>query len=297
MARLRFWAIILIIWLIFLFNIERLNSPINIQSYTYIFVALTAAMTVMLPRLRWLSYWSLIFSSIVLFLMVKVFWHQHMIWGAALPLTVTQVTAIVLTGLISRQINSGLREFEDVITGITFGRIGTLPKPFAEVQDSIYRELRRARRYQRPLSVVTLKIDEVSVHRVLPDMIKTVQQTMMHEYVLANVSRILDENMDDFGTITLRDNDFVLVLPEKTSNEAAAMAQKLRELIQAEMNIKLQTGLANFPDEAITFETLIETALKNVDCFPNGQREQEVVMAESKQEVVAHLRIEEEAVK
>jgi GGDEF domain-containing protein len=284
MTRLRFWTTILIIWLIFLFNIERINSPINIRDYTYIFVALTAVLTLMLPRLRWLSYWALILSSIIAFLLVKTFWYQHMIWGAALPLTVTQMSAIVLTGLISRQINSGLREFENVITGITFGRVGSLPKSFEEMQGSIYKELRRARRYQRPLSVVTLKIDETSIRRALPEMIKTVQQAMMREYVFANVSRILDENIDDLDTITLRDNDFILVLPEKSSEEAVVMAQQLQEAIQREMNIKLQTGSANFPDEAITFETLIEKAVENVD--HKSQPAQETVSTEPKQKII-----------
>ena len=171
MTRLRFWTIILITWLILLFNIERINSPINIQAYTYIFVALTAVFTLILPKLRWLSYWALILFSISAFLLVKVFWHQHMIWGAALPLTVMQVSIIVLTGSISRQINSGLRELEDVISGITFNRIGSLPKSFSEMQGSIYKELRRARRYQRPLSVVTLRVNQDALHRALPEMI------------------------------------------------------------------------------------------------------------------------------
>lgn len=285
MTRLRFWAIILITWLILLFNIERINSPINIQAYTYIFVALTAVFTLILPKLQWLPYWTLILFSIAAFLLVKVFWHQHMIWGAALPLTVTQVSIIVLTGSISRQINSGLRELEDVISGITFNRIGSLPKSFSEMQGSIYKELRRARRYQRPLSVVTLRVDQDALHRALPEMIKTAQQAMMREYVFANVSRLLDENMDDFDTITLRDNDFVLILPEKTSDEAWLVAQQLQEVIHEEMHITLQTGMANFPDEAITFETLIEKAIESVD--HKAQRTYSPVMVEPKQKVIS----------
>ena len=93
-----------------------------------------------------------------------------------------EISAVVLTGLISRQINRGLHEFEEVITNITFGQIGNLPKPFSEMQSSIYREVRRARRHQRPLSVITLKIDENSIHVTLPKMIKAVQQAMMPQY-------------------------------------------------------------------------------------------------------------------
>jgi GGDEF domain-containing protein len=170
-----------------------------------------------------------------------------------------------LTGFIARQINYGLREFEDVITDISFGQIGSLPKSFSEVQSSMYREVRRARRYQRPLSVVTLKIDEQSIQVALPKMIEAIQQEMMREYVFANVSRVLDENVDDFGTIALRDDCFIVVLPEKTPNEASAVAQRLEKVVREKIDVKLQTGMANFPDEAITFEELVNLAVQNVD--------------------------------
>lgn len=265
MARLRVWTTILIVWLIFLFNIERINSPINIRDYTYVFVAITAVVTLMLPRLRWLPYWMLMLVSISVFLLYKALLGKHMLLGIALPLTVTQISAIVLTGLIARQINSGLREFEDVINNITFGHLGQLPQPFSEMQDSIYRELKRARRYQRPLSVITLEINDQSIQAVLPKMIKTVQEAMMKEYVFASVSRILDDNVDSLGTITLRDNHFIVVVPEKTANEASLLAQDLEKAIGEEMDIALQTGMASFPEDAITFEALIEQAMKNIN--------------------------------
>jgi GGDEF domain-containing protein len=265
MKKLRLWTTVLIIWLIFLFNIERINSPINIRDYTYIFVAITAVVTLVLPRLRRLPYWALMLISIVAFLLFKAFWSGHLIWGKALPLTVTQISAVVLTGLISRQIHYGLREFEDVVNNITFGQVGSLPKPFSEMQGSIYREVRRARRYQRPLSVITLKIDEDSIQVALPKMIEAVQQAMMKQYVVAKITRILDDDIDDFGTITLRDDCFILVLPEKTASEAHLIAQRLENTVQEKVSIEVQTGTASLPNEAVTFEALVELAIKNVD--------------------------------
>ena len=265
MKRLRFWTTILTIWLIFFFNIERINTPISIQAYTYIFVAIIAAVTLIWPRLPWLPYWGLLVVSVIAFLLFKVYWGKHLLWGPALPLTITQVSAVVLTGFITRQINSDLREFEEVINNFTFSQMGQKPKPFLEVQDSIYREVRRARQYQRPLSVVALKIEDKSLQMALPKIVKTIQQAMMKQYVVANVARILSDVVDDFGTISLRDNHFILVLPEKTGNEASLIAQGLKKAIQDQIGISLQTGLANFPREAITFEALIEQAIKDTE--------------------------------
>jgi hypothetical protein len=287
MKRLRIWTTVLIIWLIFLFNIERINSPINIRDYTYVFVALTAVATLMLPRLRSVSYWILLAVSIVVFLIIKGFWGKDLIFGTALPLTVTQISAIALTAIIARQINVGLREFEDVINNITFGQIGARPKPFSETQSAIYNELKRSRRYNRPLSIVSLKISEESIRVALPKMIKAVQQAMMKEYIFANVSRILDNSIDDFGTITVRDNHFLVVLPEKTSDEASQVAQHLEQVISNKMDVSLATGMSNFPDDAITFEALIEHAVDDVDQKYSAHQQVEQLMHEEPKHEVA----------
>ncbi|MCB0209506.1 MAG: diguanylate cyclase [Anaerolineae bacterium] len=264
MNRLRFWVIILIVWLIFIFNIERINSPVNIRSYTYIFVAV-AAIAAIIPKTNRLSYLALILIPIPSFLLFKSFGRGDSLWGEALPLTVTQVSGIAVTGLISRQISNGLREVEKLVNEITCGYIGKPAKNFSEAQDIIYRELRRARHHQRPLSVVTLKLDESSVDIALPKMITEVQGAMMNEYVLAGVTRLLARNVSDFGTIVRRDNDFVVVLPETSCQEATKVASKLEQIVHENLNITMLSGTASFPEQAVTFEGLLNLATKSAD--------------------------------
>jgi GGDEF domain-containing protein len=275
MKSLRLWITLLILWLIFFFNIERINSPINIRSYTYIFVAAVVALTLTLPKLQRLPFLVLLATPVPIFLVLKAFmerglWYDNLLTGNALPLTVTQVSAILLTGLLARQIHYGLREFEDIIASITFGYIGKLPKPFSEGQGTIYREVKRARRFHRPLAIVALKVNEADIQVVLPKMVQEVQQAMMRQYVLAGVARILNENMHDFDTIALRDNNFILVLPEISGEEADQVAQKLADVVKERVKVKLQVGTANFPKEAMTFESLVELALENAQRQPVG---------------------------
>ena len=265
MKRLRFWIITLVVWLIFFFNIERINAPIDIRSYTYIFAAIAIVAALVVPRLRGLPYLVLLFIPVPLFLWFKAIWSGDPILGKALPLTITQITAIVVTGLISVQISYSLREFEHLIHNITFGYIGKHPKGFDEAQESIYKELSRARRYHRPLSVVTLKLDPESVKVALPKLTEEVQRAMMQEYLLAGITRILSDTVSDFGTISLRNNHFIVVLPETTETEAPVVAQKLATAVQDAMNINLVTGSASFPHQAITFETLIEHAINDAN--------------------------------
>lgn len=264
MNRLRLWITVLIVWLIFIFNIERINSPINIRSYTYIFVAI-AAVVAIIPKTNRLSYLALILIPVPSFLLFKTFGRGDSLWGAALPLTVTQVSGIAVTGLISRQISGGLREVERLVSEITSGYIGKPARDFSEAQDVIYRELRRARHHQRPLSVITLKIDETSVDIALPKMIAEVQRAMMNEYVLAGVTRILTRNVSDFGTIARRNNYFVVVLPETPNEEAAEVASKLEKVIYDSLKVNLLSGTASFPEQAVTFEALLNLATEAAD--------------------------------
>lgn len=280
MNRLRFWIIVLTLWLIFVFNIERINSPINIRSYTYVFVAFAAVIALALPKTRRLSYLALLLIPIPSFLLFKVVARGQSLWGAALPLTVTQVSAILLTGLISRQISYGLRDVEKLIGDITTGYIGKLPKSFSETQDVIYRELRRARHHQRPLSVITFKVDKSSLQVALPKLIKKIQQAMMNEYILAGITRVLDENVSDFGTIALRDNCFIVVLPETTGDEALMISKDLKKVVQEKVSVNLLAGTASFPEEAVTFEALINVATHGSNQAELEQDQKEEVSAQ-----------------
>ena len=266
MKKLRLWTVLLILWLIFFFNIERIGSPVNIRSYTYIFVAVVAAITLLIPRVQRLPFLILLTAPVLVFLWFKVFmekgsWQTNLLEGYALPLTVTQVSSILLTGLLARQINYGLKEFEDVITNITFSHIGKRPVLFSNEQGPMYREVKRARRYQRPLAIVALKVDASAFQVLLPQVVEEVQQAMMKEYMLAGIARVLDETMYDFDTIALRDDSFILVLPEVIQEELPTIIQRLEKAVLEEKNVKLHVGTASFPAEAETFESLIELAL------------------------------------
>ncbi|MEW5958567.1 MAG: hypothetical protein AB1801_12625 [Chloroflexota bacterium] len=281
------------IWLVFFFNIERilLDLDLNIiRSDTYIFVALVTLFAFLLPRLRNLSFALLLGSIASLFL---VAWYQDPEWeqdvirnlshlNATTLLTIIQVNAIILTGLMARQITYGLSEFEEVIAGITFGHVGKRPSFFSEEQSVMYREMRRARRYERPLMVLAIKADQESLQVAVPRVVEDVQQAMMKEYTLAGISRILNDNLQSFDTIALHDDYFILVLPETSTDQLPQISQRLEKAVKEKMGLQLEIGAASFPKEAITFESLIELAIANANqpqkpIFPSRKPQQQAI--------------------
>jgi hypothetical protein len=278
MKNLRFWTAMLITWLAFIFNIEAMVKQLNdtgyiyasvniIYSYTYFFVLFIVIFNLLIPNLRKQSLFVFLLIFVLLYLLFTGFFYHESIL-ADIPLTVTQICALILTALLTRQFNLQLHQFEEVINDVTFSYLGGLPDLFSENQGVMYNEVKRARRYQRPISLVALKFGDSSLDKALPQIVTEVQQAMMRQYAVAHIARAIKENTRDFDTIAIYDKTFLAVLPESTSAETALVAEKLHQVVLEKLGIDLEIGIANYPDDAITFEGLVALAINNTNVLP-----------------------------
>lgn len=260
MRRMRFLVAILIIWLFLFYNIERLSKPINISSVAYTFVPIIAALTIIVPPLRKVSLGVLLVGPIPIFLLLKA-WLGYHIWGMAIPLTVTEICVIALTTILARWVSNGLSEFESAIAHITIGQVGKLPEPFSTGQGEMYREVRRARHHQRPLTLMAIGVEEESIQVALDRMVQEVQQAMMKQYVLSGVAKTLCDELEDYNIIAQRNDHFLALLPEATPERLTDLIERLRRAVSEQVGVTLQIGAASFPEDAVTFESLVEKAV------------------------------------
>jgi GGDEF domain-containing protein len=264
MKRMRFIVAALIAWLFLFYNIERLSEPINITRVAYTFVPIMAALTILVPRLRKVPLGMLLAGPIPIFLAIKA-WVGLRVWGTAIPLTVTEICAIALTTILARWVSNGLSEFEGAIARITIGQVGRLPEPFSVGQGEMYREVRRARHHQRPLMMMAIGVEEESIQVALDRMVQEAQQTMMKQYVLSGLARTLCAELEDYNIIAQRNDHFLALLPEVTSEQLIDLTGRLRKAVSEQVGVTLQIGTASFPGDAMTFESLVEKAVEKMD--------------------------------
>ena len=267
MKRMRFIVAALIVWLFLFYNIERLSEPINITNVAYTFVPIMAVLTILVPRLRKVPWGMLLVVPIPIFLVLKA-WVKSRVWGASLPLTVTEICVIALTTILARWVSNGLSEFESAIANITIGQVGKLPEPFSAAQGEMYREVRRARHHQRPLMLMAIGIEEESIRVALDRMVQEVQQAMMKQYVLSGVAKTLCDELEDYNIIAQRNDHFLALLPEVASEKLTDLIERLRRVVSEQVGVTLQIGTACFPEDAMTFESLVEKAVKEMDAEP-----------------------------
>jgi hypothetical protein len=264
---MRFIVAALIIWLFLFYNIERLSEPINITSVAYTFVPFMAVLTILVPRLRKVPLRALLVVPIPIFLVLKA-WVGRPIWGTAITLTVTEICVIALTTILARWVSNGLSEFESAIAHITIGQVGKLSEPFSTGQAEMYREVRRARYYQRPVMLMAIGVEEESIQVALDRMVQEVQQAMMKQYVLSGVAKALCDELEDYNTIAQRDDHFLALLPEVTSEKLTDLIERLRRAVSEQVGVTLQIGTASLPEDAVTFESLVDKAVREMDAKP-----------------------------
>ena len=261
--RMRLPVTILIIWLFLFYNIERLSEPIDITDVAYTFVPFMAILTILVPRLRKVPLWVLLVVPIPVFLVIKAL-VKSSAWGTSLPLTVTELCVIAATTIMARRVSNGVSEFEHAVAHITIGQVDALPESFSTGQAEMYREVKRARRHQRPLALMAIGIEGKSVQVALDRMVQEVQQAMMKRYVMSNVARMLCDELEDYDIIAQEDDRFLILLPEVASEELADLADQLRQAVSEQVGVTLQIGTASFPEDAVTFESLVDKAVEEM---------------------------------
>jgi GGDEF domain-containing protein len=264
MKRMRLLVAMLIIWLFLFYNIERLSRPVDIAGPAYTFVPLVAVLTMLVPSLRRLPVWVLLGVPIPMYLALKA-WTPHEVWGAAMPLTVTEICVIAITTLLARRVSNGVDEFESAIAHITIGQVDSLPESFATGQAEMYREMRRARHHQRPLALMAIGVEEESIQIALDRMVHEAQQAMMKRYVLSDVARTLCDELEDYNIIAQSNDHFLVLLPEVTSEHLSDLSGRLHSALSDRLGVTLQIGSASFPEDAVTFKSLVEKAVGEMD--------------------------------
>ena len=116
MRTMHYRVLLLVAWLVFFYNLERVRWLIGasgiqfLTRYAYVFVAIAALVTLAFPALHRLPMWLLGSAGAILFLALKSLF-GYSLWGEALPVTVTEIGAILVTGLLTRQVIGAIREF------------------------------------------------------------------------------------------------------------------------------------------------------------------------------------------
>jgi len=279
MRNLRWNLVFIVAWFFILYNLERLIAPINIASFMYIYAPLLTVLVITLPALYNANLWVLFAVMLIPFFGLKVLLNYE-IAATNLSITITEICALGISLGLSRKVGVALGTLQDEISQIAFGQDYNGIRDFNIEQSQIYREIRYARRKGLPATLLAISVSEKSANLSLHRFVEEAKNNITKRYITSKVAKLLTEELHDSDKITQRGNHFVVLLPDTTWENALGVINRIKTSAEAKLKLRLNIGLSSFPEEAFTFERLVETAEAKMNSVIENEEKLQVQDAE-----------------
>lgn len=175
-----------------------------------------------------------------------------------------------------RQVLTGVRAVSSDL------QLGAIPT-FRRNLERLSHELARVRRYQRPLSIIVLRLESdqllVDLKRTLVaesgngsvESYNQIMQTI--QLVFSLVGSILQESLreSDIPSYDVANNQYIIALPECTGEQASQTVTRLKKLLFKRTAGHLVAGIAEFPHDGLIIDDLVKTAMTSIEAHANGR--------------------------
>lgn len=211
-----------------------------------------------------ISYYWVISFWVVIYILVWIFY-----WGNSRPVQV-QLIQLLLTALsagLAYDVGKRIGQIDRTLDGLSSSAYPNRARDIQSARDLIDSEITRSRRYHHPLAVLTIQLGDRRNKRMdRREAKESLTKDMLERFATAKISQILSDlarNTD----IILRDKDgqFILLCPETDLNSTHILANRIDAAVNEKLDVGIYWGSASFPDEAITFDDLIQTAKNRLE--------------------------------
>jgi len=263
MARFRLLLIGLTIWLVILFNLERPDiqdfGNIDLDSFVYVIAAMVAVTILALPDLGRRSEYVLI-PTLILYAIAKVtIGHPD----TPLPLIITEIVVLILTVSVARVVSLATANIEKAIENVLLTPEKSSVLPEAEGEEKINNELFRARRFDRPVGFVALRIEwlkEMQEH--IADRFN-LEAAFQKRYLKVRIAQIVMSAIYRSDTIAWSGDNLVICLPETDRDQAIRLARQIHMLLKMRLGLDIAVGVAAFPEDGLIYRDLLDHAILN----------------------------------
>jgi hypothetical protein len=193
----------------------------------------------------------------------------YRIIGTALPLTVTEIVVVSTTILVARQIALSVRQFEESVCELAGLHWVQQSLSFRESRREFYSEVRRARRYNRPVALLALKPLAGRPSAQLSRLMDEIQRNVAQCQVDARIASALAAHLHDSELVAKYKSEFIILLPEADGRRAHQVAVALASQIRQELGTEVVAGMATFPDQELTLSGLLERARAGARATPS----------------------------
>jgi len=297
MRHLRFTLILLLAYLGFFLNIERLDigdqsNVVNLASFVYILAGVAVISTILIPN-RWkLSTRTITLFWVAFYLLFKivVFNSRPVIGGQYTYISIAELVFVALSVILTRNFLTNLQDLEDIVANITLADVSNRVMNLDSAFYDINKEFARSRRYSRQLGVVVIKLKPENIQVNKAHLSKDILNTMMSRYSMSSLIRSIDNKLrrPDLILEHHKENRIILLLPETNNEAAQAVIRNLQEIAKDKVGLQNSMGFAIFPNDALTFDDLVGRAESMIDQTEKESKFESQIITERANQEMSH---------
>ncbi len=256
---------------------------INFASYFYLAVMVAIPVTLFFPSISRVSvYVPLFVWAVVYLLLLQVINRNYSANKGELPVVVLEFILLEVGVWFAHQLALQISHAESVMDALALSAFPNRARDIESESQRIKIELTRSRRYHRPLSIVVIE-SESEAEKITREMLKSVQHDLLSRFTSARVGQIIDDRIRQTDLV-LRDHKgrFIVLCPETDLPSASLLAKRISQAIKERTSLGVLWGVAAFPEEALTFEDLLQKARERLS-LPAPASNEMVSIVESHQ--------------
>jgi GGDEF domain-containing protein len=207
------------------------------------------------------SYYAIIGLWVIVYTLIWVFYLKD---SKPIEVHLIQILLIVLSSLLAYDVGRRVGELDKTLEGLSSSAYPNRARDIQSSQDLIASEITRSRRYHHPLSILTVRLEKPKNKAGWKDL-ESLADDMFERFAVAKASKIFSDLARNTDLVLLdRDGQFVLLCPETNLSNIKILAERLEVAVEDGLHTKIEWGIASFPDEALTFDDLLQTAQKRI---------------------------------
>lgn len=264
MSRFKKNLVFLILYILLVSSFIQFGLSANVLNFSpYFFAVLTTAiiLSILVPTLQ---RWSLLVALGLTVIAYIVLWFAlgGGFSGDQFTVLALELVFLVTGMMLAREITLSFREMEKTIEKLIFATFSGRALLFEEAAKVIQTELARSRRYNRPLSLVIIEPDPAAIGAEFQPAPREIQQQLARRYMMAQIAEILDKEARNTDTIVKQDKPdrFIILCPETQTSNTNTLIRRVVEKTRDAVGVQIGFGVAAFPEEAMTFEELLQKA-------------------------------------
>jgi hypothetical protein len=261
LKRSLFWVAFYLVIIFFLGQLDRVDRPvINLANYFYILVFVAVPCMVLIPSFyRAPQFVSMIFWASIYFGLSRVF-DRALSAPSNFETIFTEVALLELGVWVSYQLAVDLAHSESLVDTMAQSAFPNQATEIENAANLIRTEITRSRRYHRPLSLIVLQVipENKDMYRQL---FKSFQRDLLSRFSSARMGQLIGERIRQTD-ILLRDRlgKFIVLCPETDKESVLLLGKRIHGVLEDDTGLQVSWGCSSFPEEALTFEDLVERA-------------------------------------